>query len=151
MDILNRENTLSNKQIQSIINLLGSKFAPRKIIVYERLREDLKGIDDNLIPTIGGYISKESLSQTGDGKYDRLSDTVYLCTYNQGLVKHSKQLYSIHGLISLLYLGKQFREYEIVNCEDESTNFATEFVNDHSEEISEIMSWKDGWEIEVED
>ncbi|MGJ0846544.1 hypothetical protein ACR77J_07640 [Tissierella praeacuta] len=150
MLILNKENILKNNQIQSIVNLLGHNFAPRKIVVYEKFIEDLRDDFDNLIPTIGGYVYNKTTLEIRDGKYDKFSDIAYLDTYTQGKTRHSKQLYSIHGLIGLLYVGKQFREQEISNCEDEAIEFATEFVNKHSEEISKIMGWKDEWEIEIE-
>lgn len=156
MYIKNNEGVITNKQIKSIIELLGSDFEPNKIIVYENKR-DIKPLVLNEMNHIQlGRVLDNSKSAF----YEVAEKIMKDCTETEGIIhlfiflqkgwsRHSKQFYSIHELILLLYQNKMHRYRHNKNTEEESVDFATSFMNEHSEEISEIMNWKDEWEIEI--
>lgn len=152
MKIINNENYITNKQLKSIIKLLGDNYRPNCLIIYET-RSDLfklglkyHEIFFNLIFILFSRI---------EGIYTRFSRRVSIFIFSESYDnndKQTKQLYSIHTLLHELRHVYQLNS-KLVNKTNEidADTFATNFLNSHSEQFSKIMHWKDEWEIEEED
>jgi Zn-dependent peptidase ImmA (M78 family) len=152
MKIINRENVFTNKQIESIIKLLGKDYKPSKIVVYETRFDMLRYYSACFNFTL------EEFRGELEGSYDQSSDTAYICIFAQtddGDDLHSKQLYSLHALVHELRHRYQYVNNYLINndekAEKDADAFATRFVNGKSRKISKIMGWKDEWTVEEED
>jgi len=152
MRIINNQNIITNKQIESIIKVLGRNFKPRRIVIYETRLDMLK-----FYPVCFNF-SFEEFSGKLEGSYDESFDTVYICVFSQtddGDDLHSKQLYSVHALVHELrhrYQSvKNFLTDNDEKAEKDADKFATNFINNNSHKISKIMNWKDEWTVEEEE
>ncbi|MEG6614867.1 hypothetical protein V6C27_00270 [Peptococcaceae bacterium 1198_IL3148] len=152
MKIVNRQNIITNKQIESIVKLLGKDYKPAKIVVYETRLDMLRYYPNCLNFTL------EEFSGQLEGSYDPVGDVAYLCVFAQtddGDDVHSKQLYSLHALVHELRHRYQFVNNYLINnderAERDADAFATGFINGKSRKISKIMGWKDEWTVEEED
>lgn len=149
MELINRQNIITNNQIQSIIGLLGKDYEPNRIIVYETRSDVIK-----YYPVCFNF-SLEELRGEIEGSYDESSDTVYICIFAQtddGDDLHSKQLYSLHALAHELrhryQAAKNFLAKDDEFSEKDADRFATKFINSNSARISSIMNWQDEWTVE---
>ncbi len=79
MDIINNQNYITNKQITKLIKLLGNKYTPLKLIIYEN-RKDLFRIFRNhtLIISIMILLSPTVWLGKLEGLYYPDSDTVFI-------------------------------------------------------------------------
>ncbi|AQS58638.1 hypothetical protein [Desulforamulus ferrireducens] len=152
MKIINRQNILTNKQIESVIKLMGKDYQPKKIFVYET-RFDLI----RYYPRCFNFSLEEFRGEL-EGSYDPDEDTVYLCVFAQtddGDDVHSKQLYSLHALAHELRHRYQYVNNRLFHddkkSEKDADNFATNFINRNSRKISKIMGWSQEWTVEEED
>lgn len=152
MEIINRQNIITNKQIQSFISMLGKDYEPRRLIVYETRSDVIK-----YYPVCFNF-SLEELRGEIEGSYDESADTVYICVFSQtddGEDLHSKQLYSLHALAHELrhryQAAKNFLTNDDELSEKDADKFATKFINGNSARISSIMNWQDEWTVDEED
>lgn len=152
MKIINNENYITNKQLKSIIKLLGDSYRPNCLIIYET-RSDLfklglkyHEIFFNLISILLSRI--EGLST----KFSyRVSIFIFSESYDNN-DKQTKQLYSIHTLLHELRHVYQLNSKLVdKTSETDADAFATKFLNSHSEKFSKIMHWKEEWEVEEKD
>lgn len=152
MRIINNQNIITNKQIESIVKFLGKDYKPSKIVVYETRLDLLK-----FYPACFNF-SWEEFSGQLEGSYDESSDIAYICIFAQnddGDDLHSKQLYSLHALAHELRHRYQFVNNFLtkddIKSEKDADKFATNFINKNSRKISQIMNWDDEWTVEEED
>ncbi|MTI79643.1 MAG: hypothetical protein FH758_02000 [Firmicutes bacterium] len=152
MKIINKQNIITNKQIDNIIRLLGKDYQPSKIVIYETRFDMLR-----YYPLCFNFTFEEFRGEL-EGSYDQYSDVVYICIYSQtddGDDLHSKQLYSLHALCHELRHRYQyvndFMFDDDVKSEKDADKFATKTINNKSRQISKIMGWKDEWTVEEED
>lgn len=152
MKILNKQNFITNIQIERIIKLLGKDYGPRLIVVYETRLDILK-----YYPACYNFSLEELLGRL-EGSYDETLDTVYIYIFAQnddGDDFHSKQLYSLHALAHELRHRYQYINKFLTNdderSEKDADKFATNFINYNSYKISKIMNWKEEWTVEEED
>lgn len=152
MNILNKQNFITNEQIEKLIKLLGKDYRPKLLVVYETRWDLLK-----YYPQCFNF-SLEELRGQLEGSYDEATDTAYICIFSQtddGDDHHSKQLYSLHALIHELrhryqYVNNYLRQDD-ARSEQDADRFATRFINGNSRKISQIMHWKGEWTVEEDD
>ncbi|SHK46853.1 hypothetical protein [Desulforamulus aeronauticus] len=152
MKIINNQNILTNKQIESIIKLLGKDYTPQRIFVYETRFDLIKYYPQSF------NFSLEEFRGELEGSYDPAADIVYLCIFSQtddGDDLHSKQLYSLHALAHELRHRYQYVNnrlfHDDAKSEKDADTFATNFINRNSSKISKIMGWQEEWTVEEED
>lgn len=146
MKILNRENVITNNQISAFIKLLGNNYQPRELIIYERKIDLLRYLIKSIVVL---PLLLMILLNKLEGLYLPIFDKVYIFVFAQnddGNDKHSKQLYSLHALAHELR-HKWQRECNKKSSEKDADDFATNFINSNSSQISEIMNWEDEWEV----
>lgn len=165
MIINNNEKMISNIQLEQIFKLLGEEYKPSKINVYEKKTTMILESPLNVVKL---YAKVEAF-------YNPLNDTLELYFYNADGSKEDKQLYTIYEMIKAVrgryyyndeVKDKHFNLLDSVVVNDTSNTleliqteeyeylikeFAKKFMDDNSEKISDIMGWKDEWEVEEED
>lgn len=151
MDIISNGKIFKDRQLISFINLLGTDYRPRRIIIYESRLDILK-----FYLRCFNFSFEELLGKL-EGSYNESDDTVYICVFAQnddGDDMHSKQLYSMHALAHELRHRYQARKDLYTDddnkSEEDADRFATNFINKNSYNISKIMGWKDEWTVEEE-
>lgn len=148
MEIINKENILTNKQILTLCNLLSADYFPKKIIIYETRMDLFKSF---MISSPILFI--RILLGRIEGSYLIYFDRIHIFVFSQnddGDNLHSKQFYSLHALLHELRHRYQHLNNLFIS-EDDADKFATNFLNKKSKKISKIMNWEDEWEIEEED
>lgn len=147
MIMVNKQNVFTNKQLNKFFNLLGDDYKPNKLIVCEKRIDIIRYL---VIPT--SYI--QAFRGKIEGFYSYLSKTVVLFTFAQnddGNNKQSIQLYSLHALCHEVRHHYQARIKFKGDKELDADRFATNFINNNSRKIKEIMNWRYEWEVEEED
>lgn len=148
MKIVNRQHKfLKDKQIQKIYSLLPKEYQPKRLIIVDTWFYMLK----YLIPCILDIRYWESLLSKYEGIYFPQFDTIFVFVYAQNYKEYNKadkKLYSIHAL-----LHESRHRWQYVNNfqgdkERDADQFATQFVNNNSFKIFEIMRFKNEWKVE---
>lgn len=149
MNFINQENIFTTKQLWKYIKLLGNDYRPKEIVVIETRFDIIKYIFKSLLFS---RIILEILLGKIEGLYLPILDRVYIFVFSQnddGEDKQSKQLYSLHALTHELRHRWQ-KHNKLPPNEEDADEFATNFINKNSPQISRIMKWKDEWEVEEE-
>lgn len=120
--IYNNENIITREQISKFLALAQVIKLPEKIYINERIIDILRNTSN--------IDSLES-----EGWCNNYSHQIGINIYNLGKKKTDKQ---INSLYTLLYNLKLYEELD----DKEAEKFATEFINNNSTEISQIMDWK---------
>lgn len=151
MILINKENIISNKQIKKLIKLLGDDYSPKKIIVFEtKFDVIIKSYQLDPIQMIMVLLGRI------EGTYYGFRDKVYIYIFSEnddGNDIHSKQFYSLHVLLhELRHRWQRVNKSDMVgkDRENDADKFATDYLNNNSKIISDIMGWEDEWEIEEE-
>lgn len=154
MTIINNGNYFTNKQLNKLMNKLDKSYMPLKLIICEN-RLDILKLFYNANIIIGILINFNIFMWLGqrEGVYYPYFDIVIIFVFSEnddGNNKHSKQLYSLHALLHELR-----HRYQCVNnkeiLEDDCDNFATNFINNKSKLIANIIGWNREWTIEEEE
>ncbi|MFZ5643471.1 MAG: hypothetical protein ACOY46_07755 [Bacillota bacterium] len=152
MDIVSNGKIFSDRQIIGFVNLLGTDYRPRRIIIYESRLDIIR-----FYPRCFNFSFEELLGKL-EGTYDESNDTAYICVFAQnddGDDVHSKQLYSLHALAH--ELRHRYQALKGLYADDDEMSevdadrFATNFINRNSYNISKIMGWKEEWTVEEGD
>jgi len=157
MQIINKENYFSNKQIDKFMSLFEKAYIPSKLIICEN-RLDILKICSKLDKSTALSILIDITVWAGktEAEFIEGSDTIIVYIFSQnddGDDRQSKQLYSLHALVhELRHRYYTFNNIKIsLKFEEEDCDiFATKFIRKKSKTISEIMKWKDEWEVEEE-
>jgi Zn-dependent peptidase ImmA (M78 family) len=154
MKIINNGNYFTNTQLNNVINKLNKSYMPTKLIICEN-KSDMLKLFYNANIAIGMLINFNIFMLLGqrEGIYYPYFDIVVIFVFSEnddGNNKHSKQLYSLHALLHELR-----HRYQCANnketLENDCDNFATNFINNKSKLITNIMGWSREWTIEEED
>ncbi len=154
MQIINKQNYITNKQLTAILKLLGSNYIPKILIICEN-RKDVFALYKSLDPF--DYITTILDFTIWQGKVEGINDSeqdiIIIYVFSQDYEEYDrqdKQLYSIHALFhETRHRWQQYTGYN-GDAEIDADNFATTFINKNSKKISKIMNWEDEWEVEEE-
>lgn len=153
MIIKNNENYFSNQQLNKIIKYLGEDYKPNKLILCENRLDIFKLLyNANIIIGLSALFNIFVWLGKREGFYYVDYDLIIVFIFSEnddGDNKHSKQLYSLHAL-----LHEARHRYQYINSkessEEDCDNFATDFINNKSKFIAQLMKWKREWTIEEE-
>jgi hypothetical protein len=147
MNIRNKGNVFTNKQIEKFLKLFDEDFRNLTFVFYESRIDLLKYFMVNI------FIIEALLGKL-EGTYSVISNRINVFIFAQtddGEDIQSKQLYSFHALTHEIRHYIQAREGFTGNKEKDADEFATKFIKRKSKQISKIMKWKDEWEVKEED
>ncbi|WP_312501364.1 hypothetical protein [Lacrimispora sp.] len=148
MNIYNKQNYFTNKQLLKILNRLGADYEINKLYIIETRHDLLKYGVIRINPF--GWI--EIIRGKIEGNYLPTSKTVivYVFAHDEYNDFHSSQLYSIHALLHELRHAYHNNK-NIKGSEEDCDEFATRYLDENSNFFSRVMKWEDEWEVEEED
>ncbi len=145
MIIINhREFYFTRKQIQHFLKLFDKNYIPERLIIYEKRGDLFKNLRPIGLSLLGVLFGRT------EGTYNPSTDTVCVFVFSEnddGDDKQSFQLYALHALCHELRHRFQYKTNQVMTEEDADC-FATDFMDNYSQQIKEIMKWEDEWEVE---
>jgi len=171
MDIVNKENYMTNEQIHKILSILGKEHTPRRIVIYEKKLDVLSYRINNLfslkeqLPAMGlsgDYYNifndtihlivdkkEEDMEEMEDKQFNLIRDLAYLIKerhyYNDYLKESDVSLVDAFSLNDINYIMEILADGRYDGLIDK---FVTDFMNDNSKIIKEIMNWEEESELE---
>lgn len=128
MNIYNRENIITNKQLNKFLNFVRPNVLPNKVYILENRIDLLRYF------RIISHINNE-------GWCNRYLNVIGIKLYNLPKGKINKQLY---GLGVLLH---ELKHLEGELDEDICDTYAKKFLNNNSNKVAEIMNWKEDYKV----
>jgi hypothetical protein len=148
-EIINQTSYLANQQILDVINLFDKNSKPKKIILYNNKKDIIRYLKQySIINRITNIFDIPTWLGKDEGTYFPYEDIVAIYVFSQE-DSNDKQTIQLSLLETLIYELK-YRYQTNNNKKFAEDNFATRFISENSKIISQIMGWKDEWELKEE-
>lgn len=165
MYLHNKEKTITNEQLYKILKLYSDKDIVNNLFIFDSLVDMTKDvimkvfnkeseyfinkiIGDSICESVCRIIN-EGIEEVDEESYraycypsQKEINCVIINTFRVEKLLYDKQLYSIGILIENLYKIQNINK-PLKEC----NKFAIDFVNNHLDEIKEIMNWEEEYEI----